>query len=242
VSRLGDRIEVEALAGAVSPRCAEIAGVSVHANVAVPGRDRERLERLARYVARPPVATERLSLFADGRVAYGLRHPWRDGTTHVVFDPLDFVGKLAALVPPPRRNTVRYHGVLSAAARLRSRIVPAGTPPAAAGPGHAGCPDSGPAAAQGAAEAVAVVRDPPRSRNYSWAELMRRVWLIDVLECAACHGRLRILAAIHSPEAIRAILDCLGLPARAPPLAAAAAEREEAPVREEWVFPDPDGE
>jgi len=44
-------------------------------------------------------------------VAYGLRHPWRDGTTHVAFEPLDFVAKLAALVSPPRRNVVRYHGV-----------------------------------------------------------------------------------------------------------------------------------
>ena len=83
VSRLGDRIDVEAIAGALGPCCAEVAGVSVHANVAVPGRDRERLERLCRYVARPPVATERLSLLADGRVAYSLRHRWRDGTTHL---------------------------------------------------------------------------------------------------------------------------------------------------------------
>jgi len=173
------------------------------------------------------VATERLALLADGRVAYGLRHPWRDGTTHVAFEPLDFVAKLAALVPPPRRNVVRYHGVLSAAARLRSRIVPAGPTPEAAVPQrHAGCPGSGSAPPGREAAALPVVRHPPRSRNYSWAELMRRVWRIDVLECPACHGRMRILAAIHSPEAIRAILDCLGLPSRAPPLASAAFEQD----------------
>ena len=73
--------------------------MTVHANVATVARDRQRLERLARYVARPPVATERLSPLADGRLAYGLRHRWRDGTTHVVFEPLDFMAKLAALVP-----------------------------------------------------------------------------------------------------------------------------------------------
>jgi hypothetical protein len=55
---------------------------------------------------------------------------------------------------------------------------------------------------------------------------MHRVWALDVLECPACHGRLRILAAIHSAEAIRAILDCLSLPSRAPPIAAAALEPE----------------
>ena len=60
-----------------------------------------------------------------------------------------------------------------------------------------------------------------RPRNYSWAELMRRVWGIDVLECPRCKGRMRILCAIHPPEAIRKILECLGLPTRPPPLAPA---------------------
>ena len=60
-----------------------------------------------------------------------------------------------------------------------------------------------------------------RPRNYSWAELMKRVFSIDVLECARCGSRMRILAAIHSSVAIRKILDCLGLPSRPPPVAAA---------------------
>ena len=55
---------------------------------------------------------------------------------------------------------------------------------------------------------------------------MARVFLVDVLECSSCGGRLRILAATHSPAAIRAILECLGLPSRAPPIAAAAPDPE----------------
>jgi len=70
------------------------------------------------------VATERLSIIPDRRVAYRLKHKWRNGATHVVFEPLDLIGKLAALVPPPRFNLVRYHGVFSLSARWRSRIVP----------------------------------------------------------------------------------------------------------------------
>jgi hypothetical protein len=58
-----------------------VAGFSVHANVAVPVRDRKRLERLCRYVARPPVATERLSLLPDGRVLYAFKNRWKDGST-----------------------------------------------------------------------------------------------------------------------------------------------------------------
>jgi len=105
-----------------APRCSTALGVSLHANVCIPARDRLRLERLCRYCARP--ASERLSLLPDGRLLYSLKHPWRDGTAHVVFEPLELVEKLAALVPPPRFNLVRYHGVLAPAARSRPQVVP----------------------------------------------------------------------------------------------------------------------
>ena len=66
----------------------------------------------------------------------------------------------------------------------------------------------------------------PHARRYTWAELLKRVFRADVFECPECHGHMRILAAIHSREAIRAILECLDLPSRAPPIAPAEAEPE----------------
>jgi hypothetical protein len=124
VLRVGDCIDPEVLPAFDGERCASASGVSLHANVAVPTRDRRRLERLCRYVARPPVATERLSRLEDGRLLYRLKHRWRDGTTHVVFEPQELVEKLAALVPPPRFHLVRYHGILGPCASERDRIVP----------------------------------------------------------------------------------------------------------------------
>jgi len=227
VTRLGDHIDVEDLVVPKGPRCASVAGISVHANVGVPARDRARLERLCRYVARPPVATERLSQLADGRLLYRLKHRWRDGTTHVLFEPLELVEKLAALVPPPRINLVRYHGVLAPAARLRADVVPVGPGSDVPGSGpHSGCTTRNGRPTGGAIEsdpADAVARR-PRPRNYAWAELMRRVFAVDVLECPRCAGRMRILAAIHPLEATRKILDCLGLPSRAPPISCAVGE------------------
>ena len=88
-------------------RCASVAGYSVHAGVCVPARDRERLERLARYAGRPPLAAERLSLLPDGRLLYRLKHRWRDGTTHVIYEPVELLERLAALVPPLRFNFTR---------------------------------------------------------------------------------------------------------------------------------------
>ena len=62
---------------------------------------------------------ERLEVLADGRLLYRLKRPWRDGTTHIVMDPLELLEKLSALVPAPRVHLVRYSGVLAPAAKWR---------------------------------------------------------------------------------------------------------------------------
>lgn len=81
VERLGDCVDADDIAVSHGTRCVSVAGVNLHANVCVPANDRFRLERLCRYVARPPIATERLKQLADGRLLYRLKHRWRDGTT-----------------------------------------------------------------------------------------------------------------------------------------------------------------
>src|SRR5207247_339920 len=90
-------------------------------NVSIAALDRTRLERLARYVSRPAVSTERLSQLPDGRLLYRLKRRWRNGTTEVVFQRSDFFAKLAALVPAPRAHLRTYHGILAPAAIWRPR-------------------------------------------------------------------------------------------------------------------------
>jgi len=68
---------------------------------------RKKLERLCRYVSRPAVSEKRLSLTQNGQVRYELKTPYRNGTTHVIFDPLDFIARLVALIPKPRVNLAR---------------------------------------------------------------------------------------------------------------------------------------
>lgn len=70
------------------------------------------MERLCRYISRPVVSEKRLSLTPVGNVRYQLNTPYRDRTTQVIFEPLDFMARLAALVPKPRVNLTRFHGVL----------------------------------------------------------------------------------------------------------------------------------
>src|SRR5436309_1392529 len=93
--------------------------------LAIPAGDLARLERLARYCARGPLAMERLERLADGRLLYRFKRPWRDGTTHIVLDPLEMLQKLAALIPAPHAHLVRYAGLFAPAAKWRSAIVPA---------------------------------------------------------------------------------------------------------------------
>lgn len=74
----------------------------------MPADDRARLEQLCRYLLRPPVAQDRLHLTRDGRILVELKSEWADGTTHLVFEPLELLEKLAALTPRPRINLVLY--------------------------------------------------------------------------------------------------------------------------------------
>jgi len=100
-------------------------GFSLNASVACRADERKKLERLCRYVARPALALERLSLDGDGLVVHELERPFSDGTTEFLFEPHDFLARLAVLVPRPRSHLRRYHGVLAANARHRRLVVPA---------------------------------------------------------------------------------------------------------------------
>lgn len=86
---------------------------------------RSKLERLCRYITRPAVSTKRLSMTRNGRVRYELKTPWRNGTTHVIFEPLDFISRLVSLVPKPRVNLTRFHGVFAPNSKYRSKVTPA---------------------------------------------------------------------------------------------------------------------
>ncbi len=79
----------------------------MHAGVAAKAQERSRLERLCRCISRPAVSEKRLSLTPSGNVRCELKTPYRDGTAHVIFEPLGFIARLAALVPKPRVNLTR---------------------------------------------------------------------------------------------------------------------------------------
>ncbi|MFN7546170.1 MAG: transposase, partial [Pseudomonadota bacterium] len=89
------------------PLCADIDGFSLHAAVRVEAHDRKRLEQLCRYITRPALADERVQLNAAGQVELKLKAPWRDGTTHMVMSPLEFMQRLAARATEGRPSGTR---------------------------------------------------------------------------------------------------------------------------------------
>jgi len=190
-ARFGRAVEAVS-AGTPAPssaRSAVAAGMSLHAGVFVPGSDRKRLARICRYTARPAVAIERLEELSDGRLAYQLRTPWHDGTTHVVFEPREFMARLAAQIPPPRAHQLRYHGILAPAAAYRDKVVPH----------HF--------------RKIDPTRSPvPATERPRWAVLLRNTFAVDALQCPRCGGRMRAVAVVTAAAAIQATLARLAHP------------------------------
>ncbi|WP_193679009.1 transposase, partial [Pseudomonas aeruginosa] len=113
-------------AGSLEGDAGKVGGFSLHAGVAAEAHESHKLEKLCRYITRPAISEQRLSISPQGRVRYQLKTPWRNGTTHVEWDAVDFIAKLAALVPPPRAHLTRFHGVFAPNANLRAQLTPSG--------------------------------------------------------------------------------------------------------------------
>ena len=160
-----------------------------------------------------------MSLTAQGNIRYRLKTPYRDGTTDVVFEPLDkiagsdfkqpqagpqgrragcpeyFIARLAALVPTPRVNLTRNHGVFAPNHRLREQVTPA----------------------RRGRRKTEATGDPPPARHVSmtWAQRLKRVFKIDILTCEHCGGAVKVIASIEDPAVIKKILDHLARRAEA---------------------------
>lgn len=196
VRKVGDEVSIGS-AYSVSERCALSDGFSLHANVQIKGNDRNRLEKLCRYTARPPIALERMSEAPDGKILYKLKNRYSDGTTHILFDPLELVEKVVALIPPPRANLLRYHGLLAPNSKVRSKIVPEKSVEKQENTGY-----------------------PTQSK---WAELLKRSFAIEILNCSYCGGKMRVISTIQDLGVAKRILESMGVnpepPIQAPPRA-----------------------
>jgi len=178
------------------PMSCNVGGFSLNARVWIAGGERKKLEQLIRYMARGPIATKRLTRSFSNHLLYKMKTPWRDGTTHVSFSPLDFIARLVALIPPPKVNLVRYHGVFAPNFRDRKFVVLKPRPEknlespeatSASGDSHKGV----------------------RRERLRWSEMLKRTFEIDVTVCLKCNGHLEQIAIIKDRVVAKAILASL---------------------------------
>jgi len=146
-------------------------------------------------------------------VVYTLKTPYRDGTTQVAFEPVDFVARLAALVPKPRVNLTRFHGVLAPNLRWRGLVTPAKHGKGVMRPSNND-----------------VVSPTERHAAMKWTQRLKRVFNIDIKVCSHCGGSVKVIACIEDQDIIDRTLvhlrekeqevpdrPLLATPTRAPP-------------------------
>lgn len=173
---------------------ADVRGINIHAVQVINGRDRRRVERVCKYITRPPVAQDRLERRPDGKLELTFKKVWRDGTRALAFEPEDLIARLVAAVPAPRGHLLRYFGVLSSHSSRRRLVVPEPRPDATA---------SKPAPARGdQLELLGESDDAPVPRK-------RGAWLLA--------GPMRWAEVATSRAAITRLFAEHGLGPRAPP-------------------------
>jgi hypothetical protein len=169
-----------------------VMGFNLHASEAIEAHDRKGLERTIRYMGRPPLSVDRLKIAPDAKhLVLTLKSPWRDGTNKILLTPFDLLERLVALIPPPRKNLIRYHGFFGPSAEIRGALVPS--------------TQSNPN------ESLSI-----KVSRSGFAKLLFRVFEIDVLECPRCHSRMQTISFIRDPKAIKDILTSLKM-TTAPP-------------------------
>ena len=228
-------------------------GFSLDGSVHIDDWDRNALERLTRYCARPPFSSGRLGRLDEHTVAYNLPRPTPDGRTCLLMDPMELLRRLASLIPPPRTHLVRYFGVLAPNAALREQVIQS------AGPSPAllerlktaadlmGIHDEaaerdtpGPNANAGVPMPPDEPKSPqpnekPRRASYLWAILIARIYEALPLMCPRCGSPMKIIAFITDPASLSRILNHLGVPTKPPPLHPARA-----PPQQDFEFADPE--
>ena len=174
--------------------CRVHGGFSLDGSVRMAADDRTGLERLLRYVLRPAVSLKRLSYDAErSRVRYRMR---RGDCEVLEWDAVEFLGRFAQLMPPPRKHLVRYCGALGPRSSLRPAVTQAAREKVPFENLLAGVSRGG-LALSGAGRMIAQAARAVGARARSWAACLRRVFEVDPVLCPRCGIEMRPVAAGH---------------------------------------------
>ena len=192
----GEEGEEPAAAGSRHKLAVDLDGFNLEGTTTIAPGDHAGRERLLRYLLRPPLSLERLSIDDNGLAHYELKKPDRRGRTELLFQPHELLARMTAQIPAPRLCLRRVFGVLAPGSPLREKVV---------APRKKAVPP-----AEGTAAKVA--QPPTRT---PWAELLRHAFQFDPTRCS-CGGTMRVVAVVRSRQQARRYLTGMGLYPRLP--------------------------
>ena len=172
-------------------------GFSVHNRVYVEPEDGAAVERLARYIMRPPISLDRMSWDGEGEVRYRRKGGHEDPALRrdpvETFDPAEFLARVIMHIPEPRRHLVRYYGRYSNVSRGKRRNQE-----------EAECAES--PGVEGSQKRRREDGPDAKTLRRSWAQLVKRIYEVDPLVCPSCGGKMKVVAFIIEHEVVDKIL------------------------------------
>lgn len=157
----------------------ENSGFSLDGSVVIESWNRDGLERLLRYCARPPFASENLR-WNGKQVTYNLSKPNFKGQTSIQLDPIEFIDRIATLIPIPRRHRRHYFGVFAPNSPLRKLVVVN----AKRRPEHFIPPP------------LKSIAKKVHQASLEWAALIARIYEVNPLICSRCGGKVKIIGFV----------------------------------------------
>ena len=174
-------------------------GFSIHNSVTVLPGDGRASEALARYCMRNPVSLSRLCFSPGEKTVTYLPKTGHDDEDGETFDAMDFLARVLAHVPDPRRHLVHYYGAYSNVARGKRKAQERAKAQE----------EKAPESESGLNEAVPAPSPTLAALRRSWARLLKRIYEIDPLICPRCEAVMRVISFITEPKVIRRILEHL---------------------------------
>ena len=175
-------------------------GFSLHAGVSCKSYERKKREHICRYISRPSLSEERLSVNNQGQVIYKLKTPYQNGTTHIVLSPLVFLSRPSSLIPRLRVHLTRFYGVFAPHFKYRSLVTPK------------------PISSERVSFAEEEKKETKKSYSMGWVKRLKKIFGIDIQTCSKCGGKVKIISAIEEVHVIQRILTHLGKDYRIPKL------------------------
>ncbi len=176
----------------------ENSGFSLDAKVKIEAWDKDGLEKLIRYCARPPFKSENIRINGPW-INYRLPKPSHDGRLFITLDPFDFLERISNFIPYPRRHRRHFYGIFAPNFPLRKQVAA-----------------NSQKRIENKTKAMQEETEKTKKVSQNWAKLIAKIYEVDPLICSSCGNKIKIIAFVTHAAQIRLILCGIGWPTDIP--------------------------